>query len=372
MSAERKIPFFLPGASNPEALLSRSISRVLASNWFVLGQEVTAFEKAFAEYIGVSDCVSVANGTDALELALRAVGVRAGDRVVLAANAGYYSSTAINAIGAVPCYVDIDPRTMSLAPTLVEGALQNRPAAVIITHLYGQLADVEQVGGLCKRAGVPLIEDCAQAHGARRADRLAGSFGTVGCFSFYPTKNLGAIGDGGAVTTGDDEIATRLRALRQYGWEGKYRVAVQGGRNSRLDEIQAAVLLDKLPLLDACNEARRAIAVRYSAGLRALPLELPVSVGPDYVAHLYVIRSNLRDQLRTFLAERGISAEVHYPIPDHRQAVSAPLHGDQLLPVTERACDEVLSLPCYPGLDLEAQALVIEAIEDFFREQGRS
>ena len=219
---------------------------MLASEHYILGQEVQAFEQQFADYCGVSHCVGVGNGTDALELSLRVLGVQPSDRVAIVANAGSYSSTAVLAIGATPVWVDVDPLSMTMAPEQLAAVLAGGIAAVIVTHLYGQLADIEALLSLARMAGVPLIEDCAQSHGARRHGRVAGSFGDLGCYSFYPTKNLGALGDGGAIVTSDEGLATQLRSLRQYGWSRKYHADAAGGRNSRLDEIQAAVLLDEV------------------------------------------------------------------------------------------------------------------------------
>ena len=258
---------------------------------------------------------------------------------------------------------------MSLPGSLSAVLAHEKTDAVIVTHLYGQMADMDRLSTLCRQAGVPLIEDGAQAHGAAWAGRQAGAWGAVGCFSFYPTKNLGALGDGGAVVTGDAELADRLRALRQYGWGRKYEVLFPGGGNSRLDELQAAVLLAKLPRLNAANAARRAIAGRYGAELAGLPLALPPLPGEDCVAHLYVVRTPRREALRAYLTSRGIGCEVHYPVPDHLQPVrEGP--GQFHLPVTEAACAEVLSLPCYPGLEPAQQDRVVATVRDFFAEAG--
>lgn len=229
------IPLFSAQAANAGLDLLAPVSRVIDSYWYVLGNEVKEFEREFAAYCGVSICCSVANGTDALELGLRALGIEAGDKVMLAANAGFYGSTAVHLIGAVPIYVDVDPGHLTLSIDSLRFALKTElPKAIIVTHLFGQLADIEAITVLAAEVGVPVIEDCAQAHGATRGGKRAGSYGTIGCFSFYPTKNLGALGDGGAVITSNDSIAARLNQLRQYGWGAKYRVDLKGGRNSRL------------------------------------------------------------------------------------------------------------------------------------------
>jgi aminotransferase EvaB len=368
MDASRPIPLFSPAAVNDPTVLGAAVQRVLASQWFILGREVAQFEAEFASYIGVRHCVSVANGTDALELALRAAGVRPGDRVACVANAGYYASTAIDAVGAQPVYVDVDDASLTMSADGLAAALALRPAAVIVTHLYGQLADMAPIVAACRRAGVRLIEDCAQAHGARSGATLAGAFGDIACFSFYPTKNLGAVGDGGAVVTDTEELAVRLKALRQYGWSRKYEVSVPGGRNSRLDEIQAAVLRAKLPQLDAQNAQRRAVAARYNQAFAGLPLQLPVSVGDDYVAHLYVVRSRQREALRAHLSAAGISSEVHYPIADTRQPAHVAREGQPALPVTEAACASALTLPCFPGLGDADVERVIAAVRQFHAE----
>jgi dTDP-4-amino-4,6-dideoxygalactose transaminase len=336
---------FAPDPQLDSALLDAA-ARVLASRWFVLGEEASAFEREFAAYCRTRHCVGVANGTDALELALRAVGVAKGDAVAVVANAGYYGCTALAAIGAHPAFVDIDD-TLTMSPAAL-GALMPRPKAVVVTHLYGRLAAIEAIVAIADEAGVPVIEDCAQAHGASRNGRRAGSFGAAGCFSFYPTKNLGAAGDAGAVVTSDEQVASRLRELRQYGWTTKYRVERAGGRNSRLDEIQAAFLRVKLPRLESWNSARRAVARRYDDAFRELGIALPAWSDDENVAHLYVIRITERERLREHLSVHGIATDVHYPIPDHRQCVS--ILAECSLPQTEAACAEVLTLPCFPGV----------------------
>lgn len=363
------VPFFSAAAAHAGLDLRGAIDRVLRSHWFVLGEEVRSFEAEFAAYCGVAHCVSVANGTEALELALRTLGVQPGDAVLCAANAGFYASTAALALGAVPRYVDVDPVSLCMDPAALEQALQRqRPAAVVVTHLYGQLADAAAIAAACRRHGVPWIEDCAQAHGAQRDGRRAGAFADLACFSFYPTKNLGALGDGGAVLAADAAQAEHLRSLRQYGWSSKYHVQHAGGRNSRLDEMQAAVLRCKLPVLDRHNAERRRVAARYSQAFAGLPLRLPGSTGEDFAGHLYVVRTPRRDALRAHLQSLGIGADVHYPVPDHWQAVMRDAQPGGPLPQTEAACAQVLSLPCQPGLDEAAIGTVIDAVRGFFQE----
>lgn len=361
------IPLFRIHDDDYRTALLNATARVLERRWFILGTEVAAFEQEFASYCNVRHCVGLANGTDALELALRALGVTAGDTVFLAANAGFYASAAAHLIGARPHYVDVDEETLTLSPNALARALsQQTPKAILVTHLYGQLADMDAILSLAQPAAIPVIEDCAQAHGASRDGRLAGSFGSIGCFSFYPTKNLGAIGDGGAATTDDPFLAETLRKLRQYGWKEKYHVEIPGGRNSRLDELQAAFLREKLRLLDSWTSERRSIAARYTRALSSLPLRCPCSSGEDFVSHLYVIRTEGRAALRTHLQSLGVATEVHYPIPDHLQPAYASGQSKGTLPVTEDACRTVLSLPCFPGLTAAEQNRVIDAIQTFF------
>ena len=297
--------------------LLNSARRVIERGWYVLGAEVAEFETAFANYCGVAHAVGVANGTDAIELALRAAGVAEGDGVATVANAGFYAATAIYAIGAVPLYVDVTEAHSMSVDSFNRVLAKNTVRAVVVPHLYGRLAEIEAITAVCEPLGIAVLEDCAQAHGARRAGRAAGSFGAAGCFSFYPTKNLGALGDGGAVTTRDAAMAERLRELRQYGWDRKYRVSRAGGRNSRLDELQAALLLAKLPYLDRWNAARRGIARRYSEAISNPRVKCPDDFGTDNVAHLFVVCCEDRDGFRRHLEARGIASDIHYPIPDH-------------------------------------------------------
>lgn len=345
--------------------LSASMNRVLTSGWYILGRECAAFEAEFASYCGAAHCVSVANGTDALELALRSLEIGAGDRVATVANAGGYSTTAIRAAGAEPLYIDIDPVTMNMSGTDLARRLTPDVRAIIATHLYGRMADLPALLSITTSARVPLVEDCAQAHGAAIGGRKAGSWGTLACFSFYPTKNLGALGDGGAITTQNAALAQRVKSLRQYGWSGKYQCA-EYGRNSRMDEMQAAILRVKLPYLDAWNSRRREIAAVYSAALSGHAVECPRDFSEDYVAHLYVIRTRARELVRGALQARGIATDIHYPIPDHLQeAARGSLSAAVQLPATEQATREVLTLPCYAELtagEVSAVAGALQAI----------
>lgn len=340
--------------------IEQAISRVVASGWFVLGSEVLAFEQEFALYCSKPYCVTLANGTDALEIALRALDIGPGKMVLTVANAGMYSSIAILATGAMPLYAEISVNTLLLDVVDLARMLETHKVdAIIVTHLYGLLASIEDIIELAKTYDVPVIEDCAQAHGARRQGKKAGSFGDIACFSFYPTKNLGALGDGGAIVTSRKDLSDKVKQYRQYGWGSKYNVKLSGGRNSRLDEIQAAILRVKLPLLDQWNERRRNIAARYSKGITNAKVATQVICGEEYVAHLYVIRVVGRDILRQYLTDSGIPSDVHYSIPDYAQPAYCHLFNDIRLPLTEQACSEVLTLPCFPEMtDVEVDAVI--------------
>lgn len=342
--------------------LHEAARRVIDSGWYAMGPEVTAFEGAFADYCGTNHAIGVANGTDAIELALRAVGVAAGDEVITVANAGFYSSTAIRAIGATAVYVDILDATLLMNPASAAAAITKKTKAIIITHLFGQLAEMAPLQELARKNGIALVEDCAQSHGAVRDNKKAGSYGDIAAFSFFPTKNLGALGDGGAVATSSAELAARVRSLRQYGWTTKYTVADSGACNSRLDELQAALLSVKLPLLDSWNEKRRNIAARYAEKITHGEINTPAINGKDNVAHLYVIRCKQRDALKKHLQDNGIATDVHYPILDCHQPVVSTAYKGIALPVSEKARDEILTLPCYPELTFDEVDIIADCI----------
>jgi len=351
-----------------QGLVDGALARVTASGWLVLGPEVRQFEQAFAAYLGAAHCIGVASGSDAIELALRALGVDAGDRVATVANAGMYASGAILAIGAVPCFMEVSTATHLTGLDEVRRAIDGGARAVVVTHLYGRaLPDIAAIALLCAQRGVALLEDCAQAHGARVDGRCAGSFGDAASFSFYPTKNLGALGDAGAVVTNSAEVAAAVARLRQYGWGAKYRVELAGGRNSRLDEMQAALLAALLPSLDRDNARRRAIAQRYGRAITHPLVRAPQHApgDPGYVAHLYVLRSLRRDALRAHLHAHGVGAEVHYPVPDHRQPLFGARFAGLRLPHTEQLAAEVLTLPCYPEMDEDQVGHVINAVNQW-------
>jgi len=346
--------------------LEAAVMRVLDSGWYILGQEVTALEAEFAAFCGARHAVGVANGTEAIQLALLALGVGPGDEVITVPNAGVPGVAAIVQAGARPVFVDVDEDSCNMDPAGLEAAITPRTRAVLPVHLYGRTAALAPLLEIAGRHGVAVVEDCAQSHGARYAGRVTGTLGRVGCFSFYPTKNLGACGDGGAVITDDDDLAQRLRRLRVYGWSRKYYSETPGGTNSRLDELQAALLRVKLRYLEEWNGARRQRAAWYGEFLPGRPAgPLP---GEDHVYHLYVVRSPRRDALQSYLRARGIGTDVHYPLPAHLQPVYRPLgYAEGAFPVSERLAREVLSLPMYPELtcaEVEAVAAAVRSFEE--------
>lgn len=359
-----EIPFNDLGraATEQRADLIEAFARVVDAGWFVMGPEHDAFEAELAGYLGVGHAIGVGNGTDALELALGAVGVGRDSRVLTVANAGGYTTTATRRLGATPVYCDIDPVRYQADPESVRSALEAGPlAAVVVTHLFGAAAPVREIVALADAHGVPVVEDCAQSIGALIDGRHTGTFGAIATTSFYPTKNLGALGDGGAVVTSSDELATIVRRRRQYGWEGKYRQVDPNGRNSRMDAVQAAFLRLRLPLLDAANERRRDIHRRYEAAVYA-PLRLVNRAGADYVGHLAILDVDDRDAVKEQLLAAGVRTDVHFPIPDHTQPVMAGVDVPSL-PVTERAAQRILSLPLFPELRDDEVDRIVAALE---------
>jgi dTDP-3-amino-2,3,6-trideoxy-4-keto-D-glucose/dTDP-3-amino-3,4,6-trideoxy-alpha-D-glucose/dTDP-2,6-dideoxy-D-kanosamine transaminase len=298
----------------------------------------------------VAHCIGTSNGSDALELALRVAARGRNGSVLTAANAGGYTTVAAARAGLDARYADVDASTLCLNASSVEDALRADVIVVVVTHLYGRVADIESIVKLCHARDISVVEDCAQAIGARSGGRSVGSFGDFAAFSFYPTKNLGALGDGGAVTTSDPGAADELRRLRQYGWGSRYAITADGGRNARLDEIQAAVLRVRLPLVDAWNERRRAIIRRYASAPTSDDIKILPATGEDHVAHLAVARSRERDRVRARLAQAGIATDVHYPIPDYRQTAFGERWQGFSLPQTEAAVASVFTLPCFPQL----------------------
>ena len=345
------------------AEVEAAVRATMARGWYVMGPEHDEFEREFAAYCQRRHAILVANGTDALEIALRTVGCRAGDEVITVANAGGYTTTACILIGATPVFADVDPATLTISPDSVAAALSPQTKAIVVVHLYGKMADVAGVKRAVAGRDIPIIEDCAQAHGAMFAGRRAGSLGDLAAFSFYPTKNLGAMGDAGAIVTDHPDHARRARMLRQYGWAEKYRAVLPEGRNSRLDELQAAILRRKLPRLDVWNERRRAIVGRYRDAAAGAALRLIHDPQPDFVAHLCVARHPKRDRLRQRFKERGIDTAIHYPIPDHRQESLAGRTWRMVdLRATEEAGREILTLPCFAEMTPSEIDYVCDAI----------
>jgi dTDP-4-amino-4,6-dideoxygalactose transaminase len=352
------------------AEIDAAVGAVLTSGWYILGKEVTAFEEEFARYIGVSAGIGVGSGTDALLLALRACGVGPGDGVITVSHTAVATVAAIEMAGTTPILVDIDPVTFTLDAEKLANLLDHYPAdfppakAIVPVHLYGHPADLPPIMEIARRHGLSVIEDCAQSHGATRDGRTTGAWGDMAAFSFYPTKNLGALGDGGIVVTNREDLADQAQLLRQYGWRQRY-ISEIPGINSRLDEMQAAILRVKLGALDAENSRRRQIAAIYDRGLAGAGIELPaVRAEVSHVYHQYVVRTPHRDDLQQTLRSAGIGTLVHYPQPVHCQPAyrdRLPIHGD--LAQSERAAAEVLSLPIYPEMTGEDVSIVIEAIQ---------
>jgi dTDP-4-amino-4,6-dideoxygalactose transaminase len=354
-----------------KAEIARRVADVFASGRFVLGPANAEFEAALRDLLGVRHVLGVSSGTDAILVSLMALGVGAGDEVVTSPFSFFASAGAVARLGARPVFVDIDEATFNLDPSRLEAAITPRTKAIQPVHLYGQCADMDPILEVARRRGVPVLEDACQAIGARYGERAAGSMGTLGVFSFYPTKNLGAAGDAGAVATGDDELAARVKSLRVHGSTTTYFHDRVGG-NFRMDAVQAAVLSAKLPRLPAWNERRRAIARRYDAlfadAARAGRIRTPVAAdGRRHVYHQYVVRVADRDAVKARLAERGIGASVFYPVPLHRQTCFAELGGREGdFPEAEKAANEVLALPVFPELtDAEVERVAASVLESF-------
>jgi dTDP-4-amino-4,6-dideoxygalactose transaminase len=361
------IPFLDLG---PTYLVSKpgidaALLRVASSGWFLLGNELAAFEADYARYCGATHCAGVANGLDALHLALRALGVGPGDEVIVPSNTYIATWLAVSQCGATPVPVEPDAATYNIDPTLIEAAITSRTRVILPVHLYGQPADMDAVNAIAQRHGLSVLDDCAQAHGAQYKGRKVGSLARISAWSFYPGKNLGAMGDGGAVTTSDAALDDCVRVLRNYGSRRKYHNEVKG-MNSRLDEIQAAVLAAKLPQLDEATRQRRAVVTRYLEGLCGLPLVLPhVPQWAEPAWHLFVVRHAQRDRLQARLAEMGIGTLVHYPIAPHHQPAYAEMRlGERSLPISEKLHREVLSLPLWPGMCAAQADRVIEAVRE--------
>jgi dTDP-4-amino-4,6-dideoxygalactose transaminase len=363
-----RVPCSFPKAQylSHKAEIEAAVKDVLEGGRYVLGTQVQAFEAEFARFIGTEHAIGVGSGTEALHLALTACGVAGGDEVITVSHTAVATVAAIELSGAVPVLVDILADSYTMDPDAIEAAISPRTKALVPVHLYGHPANMDAVQQIALRHGLLVIEDCAQAHGAVFKGKKVGSFGDAACFSFYPTKNLGAIGDGGAVVTHRSDIAQRARALREYGWQDRY-VSAFPGWNSRLDEIQAAILRIKLRTLDGANSRRQAIAARYSTAWAGTPVGSPtVAVGATHVFHLYVVRAARREELKAGLTEAGVDALIHYPVPIHLQpAYKGRVRTVGDLPQTVRAAKEVLSLPMYPELTLQDQDFVVDAVRRF-------
>lgn len=346
--------------------LEDAAKRVISSGWYALGPEVEEFEKSFASWCGAHYCRGVANGTDAIEIALRSLGVQEGSEVILAANAGMYSSTAIASIGAKPVYAEIDPYTFNIDHRDVANRITSNTQVIIATHLFGRLCDMPSLRLLADQHNIFLLEDCAQSHGASLNGKKAGTWADAAAFSFYPTKNLGALGDGGAIVTSRQHIFTAITQLRQYGWEGRYKVVSAGGCNSRLDELQAALLSTKLPYLDAWTQRRQALGKYYSENIRHPLVAVSPYAGEQHVYHLYVVRCSRRDDLREYLGSKGIATDIHYPLLDYQQPIFAghPVSKTSL-PHSELASKEILTLPCYPELSPQSVSYVVDTINNW-------
>ena len=348
--------------------IDAAIARVLDSGWYILGPEVEAFEAEFAGYCQADHAIGLANGLDALHLALRAMDVGPGDEVIVPSNTYIATWLAVSQCGALPVPVEPDPGTHNIDPARIEAAITPRTRVILPVHLYGQPADLDPILAIARKHGLRVFEDAAQAAGARYKGRMVGNLGDAAGFSFYPGKNLGAYGGGGAVVTNDAEIAEKVRLLRNIGQKVKYYHEVKGF-NHRLDTMQAAVLLVKLPHLDGWNAQRRRAAATYRELLADLPFATPATADyAEHIFHLYVVRVNNREALMDHLRERGIASGLHYPIPIHLQPAYGELgykQGD--FPITEAYAETILSLPIFPELDDDKVAYVVEAIRDFFQ-----
>ena len=346
--------------------IEAAVVRVMHGNRFILGAEVEALEREFADYIGTKLAIGVANGTDALEIAMRALEIEPGDEVITVSHTAVATVAAIEALGAVPVLVDVDPVFYTLNPAQLMEVLTPRTKAVIAVHLYGQAADLDAIGQFCADKKLFLIEDASQAHGVKLKGKRLGSIGHVGCFSCYPTKNLGAMGDAGLITTNDAILGNKVKMLREYGWQRRY-ISDMAGRNSRLDELQAAILRVKLRKLDLDNGKRQLLAAQYTKLLGGLALHLPQTRQySDHVFHLYVVRTGNRQELLEHLKIDEIQAGIHYPMPVHLQpAYRGRLRAAANMSVTERLADEVLSLPIYPELASVDIVRVVQSINNY-------
>lgn len=364
-----KVPFvsFAPMHSEIRTELDDAYSRVIDKNYFIHGEECTLFEEEFAEFCGAKYCVGVANGLDALFLILKAMGISSGDEVIVPSNTYIATALAVSNTGALPVFVEPDINTYNIDVNCIEQKITSRTKAIIAVHLQGRAADMDEINRIAQKHNLRVIEDAAQAHGARYKGKRVGAIGDAAGFSFYPGKNLGALGDGGCVTTNDKEIADRVRSLGNYGSDYKYH-HIYKGVNSRLDELQAAFLNVKLDKLDYWNEERRKIAEKYFAGITNPLVTLPLKSDDifEHIYHVFVIRCKERDKLEEYLNSKGIGTVKHYPIPMHRQLAYKDLGiGEGELPIAEEISRTVLSLPMYYGMTDEEIQYVVKNINEF-------
>jgi len=359
------IPVSNPGARfiKKKNELLKVTESVIERGMYILGEEVSLFEKEFAEYIGVRYCIGVASGTDALHLALRGLGVEPGDEVITVSHSAVATVAAVEMSGAIPVFADIEPETRCIDPEKIAKLITSKTKVIIPVHIYGQPARIKEIMSIAHSKGIKVLEDCAQAHGARVDEKKVGSFGDAAAFSFYPTKNLGAVGDGGAVLTNSSEVFRKILALRQYGWRQRY-ISEFPGVNSRLDELQAAFLRIKLKELDSDNSRRNEIANRYTMVIKNSGIKPPAVIPNTYhVYHLYVVESENRDDLAKFLAKNNVGTAVHYPVPIHKQpAYLGRIKGSSDLIETEKLYQKILTLPMFPELSSDDVNTVCDAI----------
>lgn len=342
--------------------IKEALDRVLASGWFILGQELTSFEEEFANYVGTGHAIGLNSGSDALLLAVKALDIGPGDEVLTVSHTYISTVDSIVRNGATPVFVDIDPETFCIDPAQIEDKITERTKAILPVHLYGHPADMTSIMNIAKRHNLFVIEDACQAHGAKYKGERVGSIGDLACFSFYPVKNLGAYGDGGMVVTNDSKLAEKLQMLRNYGQPEKHK-HVFIGVNSRLDEMQSAILRVKLKYLDQWNQSRRQIADWYNESLRRSGLVTPVERDyAEHVYHLYVVRCENREAMQEKLARHEVHTQIHYPVPAHKQPAYKDLGFDISLPATEKTCREILSLPIHPWLNRDDVQTVVNAI----------
>jgi len=350
-----------PGEDRPA--VEAAVRRVVASGWYVLGPEVESFERAFAGACGAAACIGVGTGTDAIAISLRVLGIGPGDEVITTPLSAAYTALACMMVGARPVFADIDPRRLTIDPAAIESAITPRTAAILPVHLYGQPADMRAIAAIAARHGLAIVEDCCQAHLATCDGQRIGSFGAAAAYSFYPTKNLGALGDGGAITTGDEALAAKMRRIRNGGQTDRYRHA-EMGVNSRLDELQAAILAARLPFLAAWTAARRARAAEYRRLLAGSAVDVPPELDAGHVYHLFPVLSPRRDALQAFLRAASIETLIHYPVPIPRQP-ALEAQSPAACPEADRVCRRILSLPLYPGIPEEDVRAVAEAVRGF-------